>query len=94
MKDVFRAALVAGTLGTAVLVMPTAASASHVTVGFDVGNVAFAYTDGYWDRDHRWHRWHSHHDRDAFRRDHGDNFHAWGHDRDSDHGWHDDNGGH
>ena len=24
---------------------------------FDAGNVAFAYSDGYWDRDRRWHRW-------------------------------------
>jgi hypothetical protein len=24
---------------------------------FDTGNVAFAYSDGYWDHDHHWHKW-------------------------------------
>ncbi|HLI19885.1 MAG TPA: hypothetical protein VKV32_02130 [Stellaceae bacterium] len=33
------------------------ARAADVSVNFDAGNVAFGFTDGYWDRDHHWHRW-------------------------------------
>ena len=64
------------------------ASAADATIRFDAGNVAFAYTDGYWDHDHHWHKWSNAKESQAYRRDHKENYHAWKHDRDKDQGWH------
>ena len=58
-----------------------------ISVGF--GDVAFAYRDGYWDRDHRWHAWRDRDDWHRFHDAHPDQFHDWNHDRDRDMGWHD-----
>jgi hypothetical protein len=51
-----QAALVAALLAASALTPMTAAHAA-VTVQFDAGNVAFGYSDGYWDRSKQWHRW-------------------------------------
>ena len=32
-------------------------AAENLTLSFDPAGVAFAYNDGYWDRDHQWHKW-------------------------------------
>lgn len=34
-----------------------AAQESNTAVEVDAGNVAFAYSDGYWDHNLRWHKW-------------------------------------
>ena len=80
---VLAVALLAGTAGAGV------AYADGVTVSVDFGNVAFAYADGYWDRDHHWHAWRDAREAAEFRREHRDHYYAWHHDRDHDHGWHD-----
>ena len=90
MRSVFQASLLAGAMGAAIMLAPSAAPAAGITIGFDVGNVAFAYSDGYWDHNHHWHRWHNHHERYLYMQDHADNYHGWVHTRDRDHGWHDD----
>lgn len=58
-----------------------AVSAAHaaVTVGFDIGNVAIGYSDGYYDANHHWHRWRHHADLDKFRAAHADQYHEWRH---------------
>ena len=33
---------------------------TQVSVGFSASNVAFGFSDGYWDRRHAWHSWPSH----------------------------------
>lgn len=58
-----------------------ALSSAHaaVTVGFDIGNVAIAYSDGYYDNAHHWHRWAHRGDLAQFRAAHGDLYHGWRH---------------
>jgi hypothetical protein len=51
--------------------------------------VAFAYQDGYWDRDHRWHRW-GRGEAAWYRAHYRDHYYGWRHDRDRrdrNHGW-------
>jgi hypothetical protein len=74
----FKTAAILTVLGSTLAV----ASAAHaaVTVGFDLGNVAIGYTDGYYDNDHHWHRWAHHADATHFRTAHGDMYHGWRHD--------------
>lgn len=50
-----------------------------VTVGFDIGNVAIGYSDGYYDGGHHWHRWRHHSDQVRFRQAHADMYHQWRH---------------
>jgi hypothetical protein len=51
-----------------------------VSVGFDIGNVAIGYNDGYYDNAHHWHRWAHPDDMAHFRAAHGDAYHEWRHD--------------
>ena len=68
MKYVIKAALLAATFASVPLIGAAPANArAHVAVTFDFGNVAFGYTDGYWDRDHRWHRWRNAEERRRYR---------------------------
>ena len=62
-------------------------AAAQVTFSFDEGNVAFAYNDGWWDRDHHWHRWHNAREAREYRERHREMYHEWRHDRDRDLGW-------
>jgi hypothetical protein len=91
-KLLISAAVVLGLAG-ATFAVPETASAARVAVSFDLGNVAFGYQDGYWDRDHRWHRWRHQRDARRYRSEHGDQYHHWRHNRDSDQGWHDEGPG-
>ena len=88
-KLLLSAAVVLGLAG-ATFAVPGTASASGVGVSFNLGNVAFGYQDGYWDRDHHWHHWRNSREARRYRSEHGDQYHRWRHDRDSDQGWHDD----
>ena len=58
---------------------------------FNSGVVAFAFVDGYWDRDRQWHRWRSREDAEQFRRDHRDRYVNRRHDQEHGWGWRDDN---
>ena len=82
MQLTMKAALVGLTLS----VMPLAAAQAETHVSINLGDVAFAYTDGYWDRDHHWHRWH-HSDWERYRHEHSEHAYNYRHDHDHDHGW-------
>jgi hypothetical protein len=60
---------------------------SRNVISINFGDIAFGYSDGYWDNGHRWHAWNSDSDARAYRASHGSNFHSWRHDRNSDNGW-------
>ncbi len=89
MKHGLKALLVASTIALVPIVSAVPAQAhSQVSVVLDLGNVAFAYRDGYWDRDHRWHRWYSPEQRYRYRVDYRSHYYDWDHDRARDRGWH------
>jgi len=46
------------------------------------GDIAFGYSDGYWDNGHRWHAWRNADEARLYRTHSGSNYHAWHHDRD------------
>ena len=54
-------------------------ASAAVTVGFDLGNVAIGYSDGYYDSAHHWHKWRHRADMDAYRQAHADGYHEWRH---------------
>jgi len=49
--------LAAGALTVAGLAASAPASAQPSSFSFRVGDVAIGYSDGYYDRSHRWHNW-------------------------------------
>ena len=58
MRTILKSALVALALSAGLVSMNGPATArAAVGIAFDFGNIAFAYSDGYWDRDHHWHAW-------------------------------------
>ena len=73
--------------------IPMIASApAQAAVDFSVtlGNSAFGYSDGYWDRDRRFHRWRNRDEAEYFRNTYGQHYYAYRHDRDRrdrDKGW-------
>ncbi|MFM9863293.1 MAG: hypothetical protein ACKVRO_06775 [Micropepsaceae bacterium] len=52
-----------------------------------LGNVVFAYEDGYYDRDRRWHTWQNDGHRDWYRRNHSRTYYNHRRDRDNDRDW-------
>ena len=65
----------------AALILGVSAGAANaaVRVGFDFGNVAIGYSDGYYDNGHHWHAWRRQADLRAWQRDHHDSYHGWRH---------------
>jgi len=49
--------------------------------------VAFSYSDGYWDRDHRWHRWRNAAEHRYYREHYADHYYKVRHDRGHHNGW-------
>ncbi len=92
MKKLALTAVIAGVLTgasmTAVLSTP-AAAADAFSFSFDTGNVAFAYSDGYWDHDHHWHKWHNSREAREYRARYSDHYHARKHSREPNMGWRD-----
>ncbi len=67
-------------LAAALIIGATVGTAeARVTVGFDFGNVALGYSDGYYDNAHHWHNWRRHDDMVRWQHDHADNYHGWRH---------------
>ncbi len=90
MKSLFKVALCASAVAGAAFAIPTAASArSSVGIYLNTGSVAFAYRDGWWDKDHHFHHWKNRAEMRWYEKHHHDAYHDWNHDRDSDNGWHD-----
>ncbi len=50
-----------------------------------LGNIVFAYNDGYYDHDRRWHAWRSNDEREWYRRHYGRTYYNYRHDNDRDH---------
>ena len=90
MKLGLKALLVASTITLVPIAGAVPAAArSNVAVTFDVGGVAFAYRDGYWDRWHHWHRWRNHDERVRYQANYREHYYDYDHDRDHDRGWRD-----
>lgn len=83
MKTTIKALLAVGTLlGVAALgSLPAAAQPSGFS--FRIGDVAFGYSDGYYDHARRWHAWNAR-ERDWYRNNYRNNYRAMRHDRDHD----------
>jgi hypothetical protein len=60
---------------------------SWESLALNVGDVAFGYQDGYWDRAHQWHPWRNEQEMRDYRGAPGNQFYDYRHDRDSDQGW-------
>ena len=89
MKHIMKGALLAFALaGAPVIASTPAAAAADFTVS--LGNAAFGYSDGYWDRDHHWHAWHNKAELRYYRTHNAEHYVATRHDRDrkdQDKGW-------
>jgi hypothetical protein len=64
-----------------------AIAADNVTVGIGNGGIAFGYSDGYWDRGHKWHNWENREAAERFRSENREHYYERTHDRDRDEGW-------
>jgi hypothetical protein len=86
MKLLISGTLLAFALVTApVITSPPAAAA--VDFSISLGNAAFGFSDGYWDRDHQWHTWRSRDEQRYFQSHYGEHYVNARHDRDRDQGW-------
>ena len=88
MKHINGALLALALVATPLSVSAPAAAA--VNLGITLGNAAFGYSDGYWDRDHQWHKWRNKAESQYFRTHYGEHYMAVRHDRDRkdrDKGW-------
>ena len=66
-------------MGAALILSISAGMANAATIGFDFGNVAIGYSDGYYDHSHHWHAWRRHADMMQWQRDHAADWHNWRH---------------
>lgn len=90
MKALTLAVVVAGTLAGATLTAALPASARDAfSFSFDTGAVAFAYSDGYWDRDHNWHKWRDARESREYRARYRDNYDHRRHTSRRNNGWRD-----
>ena len=83
-KMLCKAAVIAFALGGASLPV----LAADVTVAVTPNaNIAFGYSDGYWDRDHAWHQWRNRDEASAWRKEHDQYYYDRKHDAERDMGW-------
>ena len=77
-KSMAAAAVIASLTAAATLVTAQPAAAhDRFLFSFDVGDVRFAYSDGYWDRHNRWHHWRSPREAYEFQVRYGDRYGHW-----------------
>ena len=89
MRQLIKGSLIAFALVTAPLITAAPAFAA-VDFSLSLGNAAFGFSDGYWDRDHHWHAWRSRDEQRYFQTRYGEHYMAARHDRDRrdrDQGW-------
>jgi Spy/CpxP family protein refolding chaperone len=89
MNRIVKTALIASALAGAPLLASAPAMAA-TDFSISLGNAAFGYSDGYWDRDHQWHAWRNRAEAAYFRDHYRDHYYAVRHDRDRkdrDKGW-------
>lgn len=92
MKHILKGALIALALTGAPMIAAAPASAA-TDFSITLGNAAFGYSDGYWDRDHHWHGWRNKAESQYFRDHYKDHYVAMRHDhdrKDRDQGWRND----
>jgi hypothetical protein len=91
MKKLTMATLIAvATMGTATVATTAPAAAREAfTFSFDTGNVAFAYSDGYYDHNRRWHRWHDAREAREYRAHFSDRYRHGPRSRYPNRGWYD-----
>jgi hypothetical protein len=89
MKSILTGAMLGlALLGGALISGTPAAAAERVTIASGPV-IAFGYSDGYWDRDHRWHKWRNASEMRRWRETNREHYFARRHDRERDHGWRD-----
>lgn len=89
MRKLVQGSLIAFALVTAPLITAAPAFAA-VDFSLSLGNAAFGFSDGYWDRDHHWHTWRNRDEQRYFQTHYGEHYMAERHDRDRrdrDQGW-------
>lgn len=91
MKRGLQAILIATALSASALAPMPAAQAADVSVQFNAGNVAFGFTDGYWDRAKVWHPWPNRQARLDWRAHNRAHYYARRHDHAAGWGWNDSN---
>lgn len=84
MKTSITTLLAAGTILGAVCIGAAPAIAQPAGFSFRFGDVAFAYSDGYYDHSRRWHAWRGARERDWYRTHYARNYRGMRHDRDRD----------
>ena len=52
-------------------------------------NIAFGYSDGYWDRGHQWHAWRDREEAQTWQRQNPAHYYERRHDEEATAGWHD-----
>jgi hypothetical protein len=88
-RRVLCALIITGAVAAGSSVPLVAAHAADVSVNFNAGDVAFGFTDGYWDRNHAWHAWPNTKARDQWRSGNAAHYHAKSHAQYKGSGWSD-----
>ena len=96
MKTLPMTALAAALVGGFWLAHPAPAAAQDVNISlpgfnfsFNTGDVAFAYSDGYWDHEHHWHGWRDEREAREYRARYAERYDERRHDRVENEGWRD-----
>jgi hypothetical protein len=76
MKNTLKMALIASAICTAGFIGTVPASAQPTGFSFRVGDVAVAYSDGYYDRRNRWHHWRDAREHSWYRANYRDRYYA------------------
>lgn len=79
------ATLACSSFSTTFAVVSQAAAADAFS--FNTGDVAFAYSDGYWDRSHQWHAWHNARESREYKARYAHNYNNSRHTKAKNQGW-------
>ncbi len=84
MKTSLKILLAAGLLCGAGMAASVPAAAQPSSFSFRVGDIGFAYQDGYYDRSHRWHAWRNAREHRWYRANYRSQYRGYTRDRDRD----------
>ncbi|MDO8287775.1 MAG: hypothetical protein Q7T44_01005 [Parvibaculum sp.] len=90
MRSIVKAIVITLSLSGAAVLATSAADAGNrngAAISLNFGNVAFAYSDGYWDNNRRWHRWSNANEQRRYQKQYHKRYNNHRHDRDDDRGW-------
>jgi len=77
-------------VGVTAATLPAANAADLFSFSFNTGNVAFAYSDGYWDHSHQWHTWRNAREAREYRTRYAATYKNSRHTHEANNGWKDD----